>query len=225
MTLREYYGFPKGINVQMRYANFYTQQDDDYPCPANMKYAFAYQAMAFIKPLNTSNVTNMSYMFYECSSLKTAPVMDTTNVTNMDYMFYYCKALTTIPPLNTSKVTTMRQMFYYCDALTTIPPLDCSSISTKNYYPIYGYSNMPNIKNVGGFTNMKMSWDETYGLAKCPNLTYESCINILNGLYDFTGNGQTPSSTQGTLKVHANFLTLVGDEIAIGTNKGWKITT
>lgn len=249
MTLREYYGFPKGINVQMRYANFYTQQDDDYPCPASMKYAFAYQTMTFIKPLNTSNVTNMSYMFNECSNLKTAPVMDTTNVTNMTYMFYYCsvltnvpqyntsnvtdmsnmfyncKALTTIPPLDTSKVTTMRQMFYYCDALTTIPPLDCSSISTKNYYPIYGYSNMPNIKNVGGFTNMKMSWDDTYGLAKCPNLTYESCINILNGLYDFTGNGKTPTSSQGKLKVHANFLTTVGDEISIGTSKGWTITT
>ena len=61
-------------------------------------------------------------------------------------------------------------------------------------------------------------------LNKLPNLTYESCINILNGLYDFAGNGETPSGTQGQLKVHQNFLNIVGDEISIGTLKGWKIT-
>ena len=66
--------------------------------------------------------------------------------------------------------------------------------------------------------------DGTYSFDKTPNLTYESCINILNGLYDFTGNGETPASNQGKLKVHSNFLTTVGDEISIGTNKGWTIT-
>lgn len=48
---------------------------------------------------------------------------------------------------------------------------------------------------------------------------------LIEGLYDFTGNNQTPSSSQGKLKVHANFLAKVGDEISIGTNKGWTITT
>ena len=63
-----------------------------------------------------------------------------------------------------------------------------------------------------------------YNLNSLPNLTYESCINVLNGLYDFTGNGETPSSSQGKLKVHQNFLDKVGDEISIGTSKGWSIT-
>ena len=69
-----------------------------------------------------------------------------------------------------------------------------------------------------------MNWNDNYGLVLCPNLTYQSCINILNGLYDFTGNGETPYSSQGKLKVHQNFLNAVGDEISIGTNKGWTIT-
>lgn len=246
MTLREYYGFPEGINVQMSYASFYTQQDDDYPCPADMTYAFAYQKMTFIKPLNTSNVTNMQYMFYNCSKLKTAPMMDTNNigsmyytfygcsvlteipeyntknVTDMQYMFYNCAMLPTIPPLNTSKVAGMSRMFYGCSKLTSLPAMDCSSITTKNYYPLYNNSGLT---DVGGFTNMKMSWDDSYGLSKCSKLTYESCINILNGLYDFTGNGKTPTSNQGKLKVHANFLKIVGDDLTIGTNKGWTITT
>ena len=36
---------------------------------------------------------------------------------------------------------------------------------------------------------------------------------------------ETPTSSQGKLKVHQNFLNTVGDEISIGTSKGWSITT
>ena len=45
---------------------------------------------------DTSNVTNMSYMFYSCSNLTTIPSLDTSNVTDMNSMFSYCIKLTTI---------------------------------------------------------------------------------------------------------------------------------
>ena len=77
---------------------------------------------------------------------------------------------------------------------------------------------------MGGLEGLKTSWNNNYGLVKCPNLTRESCINILNGLYDFVGNSQTPSSSQGKLKVHANFLKAVGSDISIATNKGWQVS-
>ena len=83
---------------------------------------------------------------------------------------------------------------------------------------------MPKLTELGGFINIKVSI-ENYAFTQLPNLTYQSCINVLNGLYDFTGNGKTPTSAQGKLKVHANFLTAVGDEISIATNKGWTVTT
>lgn len=76
----------------------------------------------------------------------------------------------------------------------------------------------------GGYKNQKYSMNSNYFLAKCPNLTRESCLAIVNNLYDFTGNGETPTSSQGKLKVHANFLTTLGDELSIGTDKGWTIT-
>jgi hypothetical protein len=47
---------------------------------------------------------------------------------------------------------------------------------------------------------------------------------VLNGLFDFVSAGISPASNEGKLKVHQNFLNLVGDEISIGTNKGWTIT-
>ena len=74
------------------------------------------------------------------------------------------------------------------------------------------------LTDVGGWKNLKINWNDNYGLVLCPNLTYQSCINVLNGLADVTELGGR------TLKVHPNFLTNVGDEISIGTNKGWIIT-
>jgi hypothetical protein len=124
--------------------------------------------------------------------------------------------------MDTSKVINFSNMLNGCTKLKSLPPMDCSSVTSKNVYPLYNNSGLT---DVGGFLNMKASWDNNYGLYKCSGLTYDSCINILNGLCDFTGNGETPTSSQGKLKVHANFLTTVGDQIEIGTNKGWTIST
>ena len=169
-----------------------------------------------------SNITDVTYMFSKCVSLQTIPLIDTSNVIDMNHMFNECDSLQTIPLIDTSKVTNMSYMFYYCRNLTTLPPLDVSNVTNLTTY--FGFADFNNLTNVGGWINLKVNWNDNYGLAKCPNLTYQSCINVLNGLYDFTGNGETPNSNQGQLKVHPNFLTTVGDEISIGTSKGWSIS-
>ena len=177
--------------------------------------------------LDTSNVTNMNYMFYDCDSLQTIPLIDTSNVINMEYMFGDCNKLKTIPPIDTSNVTDMNHMFYNFSGIKTLislPKFNCQNVTNMNQYFSYYADGMSALTDVGGWENLKCKWDDRYGLASCPNLTYQSCINILNGLYDFTGNGETPNSSQGRLKVHANFLTTVGDEISIGTSRGWTIT-
>ena len=79
--------------------------------------------------LDTSNVMDMSGMFYDCSALTTIPELDTSNVTEMRYMFYDCSALTTIPKLDTSNVMDMSGMFNGCSALTTIPELDIFNVT------------------------------------------------------------------------------------------------
>ena len=173
--------------------------------------------------LDTSKVSNMSYMFNSCSSLIEIPLIDTSNVTIMDYMFASCGKLTTIPQLNTSKVKNMSHLLDGCSSLVSVPPLDARSLERQSY-GLFGYGTLNNLTDFGGLIGLKASMDGSYSFDKTPNLTYESCINILNGLYDFTGNGETPASNQGKLKVHSNFLTTVGDEISIGTNKGWTIT-
>ena len=83
--------------------------------------------------LNTSSVTNMQSMFYECYALPSVDVssFDTRNVVDMRWMFYGCSALKSlnVKNFNTSKVTSMKSMFNKCSSLTT---LDLSSFDTQN---------------------------------------------------------------------------------------------
>jgi len=59
-------------------------------------------------------------MFNGCSNLKTVPELDTSNVTNMGYMFYNCSSLESVPELDTSNVTDMSYMFSSCSNLKDI---------------------------------------------------------------------------------------------------------
>ena len=186
------------------------------------------RSLQTIPLLNTSNVTNMRYMFSNCGSLQTIPLIDTSNVTNMFNFFEACNSLQTFPELDTRKVTNMEYMCYGFSGLKNLvklPKIHCDSCTSLYKFFAYTDNNkLNNLTDVGGWINLKCNFNGIGGLVCLPNLTYQSCINILNGLYDFTGNGETPTSSQGQIKVHSNFLTTVGDEISIGTNKGWTIT-
>ena len=59
------------------------------------------------KDADTSNVTNMNYMFGDCSALTSLDISgwDTSNVTNMDGMFGYCNILKTIRMVGCSQTT------------------------------------------------------------------------------------------------------------------------
>ena len=86
-----------------------------------------------INLLDTSNVTNMSYMFYSCKALASLDLsnFDTSNVITMEYMFSYCSSLTSLDlsKFDTSKVTNMCGMFSSCSRLTS---LDVSKFNTSN---------------------------------------------------------------------------------------------
>ena len=69
----------------------------------------------------TINIQNLSYMFYKCYYLTTAPLLDTSNVTNTRNMFQSCLALTSIPQYDLSKSTSVIQMFWDCSKLENVP--------------------------------------------------------------------------------------------------------
>ena len=154
------------------------------------------------------------------SSFPTIPEWaDFSNVIDMSNLFNGCNSLTSIPSLDTSNVIDMSYMFAWVDYIPSLPTFNVPKVTNISNYFRYGGANLI---DVGGWINLNCNWNDNYGLARCSKLTYQSCINILNGLYDFRGNGD--ANTTRTLKVHSNFLTTVGDEISIGIAKGWIIS-
>lgn len=90
--------------------------------------------------LDTSNVTNMRYMFYSCKALASLDLsnLNTSNVTDMMQMFARCTELTSIyvgEGWNTDKVTVSDNMF---DGCTKLPNFD-STKTDKTYAYIGGY--------------------------------------------------------------------------------------
>ena len=86
-----------------------------------------------INNLKTDNVTDMSFMFYNCERLTSLDVshFNTANVTNMHSMFHHCSSLTSldVSSFNTANVTVMQDMFSSCTSLTS---LDLSNFNTTN---------------------------------------------------------------------------------------------
>ena len=129
-----------------------------------------------IPQIDTSSVTNMTYMFNGCASLATIPQIDTSSVTNMSSMFNGCINLATIPQIDTSSVTNMSNMFSNCTSLATIPQLDTSSV-----------------------TNMSSMFSNCVHLATIPQLDTSSVTNITYMFSDCTRLATIPQLDGGKL--------------------------
>ena len=113
--------------------------------------------------LNTEKVTNMSYMFFNCSSLTSLDVthFNTAKVTNMNRLFAYCSSLTSldVTHFNTAKVTNMNSMFECCSSLTS---LDVTYFNTANVtgmnYMFYSCSALTTIYASDNFVTDKVEY-------------------------------------------------------------------
>ena len=131
--------------------------------------------------LNTSRTTNMSFMFYDCSSLTSLDVsnFDTSNVTNMDGMFRQCYGLTNLDlsNFNTSNVTSMMFMFYDCYSLVN---LNLNGLNTSNVSNM-GYMFGGGIFSIMNFTNLDLSSFDTSDVSNTTRMFYncQSLVKIL----------------------------------------------
>lgn len=90
---------------------------------------------------NTTNITDMSYMFIGCDALTSVSVFDTSNVTSMHCMFNGCNSITSSPFFNTSNVTDMYWMFNGCSSLTSIPLFNTFNVTNMDWM-FYGCINV-----------------------------------------------------------------------------------
>ena len=95
-----------------------------------------------IENLNTANVTDMSYMFKNCSNLAKLDVahFNTAKVTTMNSMFTRCSNLAELDltHFNTANVTNMYEMFNGCSNLVK---LDVTNFNTAKVTTMFGMFN------------------------------------------------------------------------------------
>ena len=108
----------------------------DFRPTTTARWFYKYLALKQIEGLEflyTSEVKDMSGMFYRCSGLTSLDLshFNTQNVTSMSVMFAGCSGLTSLDlsHFNTQNVTDMGGMFYKCSGL---PSLDLSHFNTQN---------------------------------------------------------------------------------------------
>jgi len=128
-----------------------------------------------IEGLDTSNITTMNSMFYNCKEL---PLLDistfnTSNVTNMYNMFSSSIKLATIDMtgLDVSKVTTLQMAFYNCPLLTNIigfGDLEFSSIERLN-----------SAFQMSKISNISINCGEKHPVSEATS-AFENCTELLS---------------------------------------------
>ena len=161
--------------------------------------------------LNTSDVKNMSGMFYDCKKLTNLDLsgFDTKNVTRMDSIFGNCSSLTNID-LNTfdiKNVTNMSKMFYGCSSLTS---LDLSEFDTKNVTSMnemFGYCRKLKTIYVGD----NWTTDNVTGSYRMFDRCYQLYGSKGTNIYDFELTDKTYAKIDGG-ETAPGYLTKSGEE-------------
>ncbi len=160
----------------------------------------------------TSNLTNMYYAFYECRNLTSLDLSNfvTNKLNNMQCTFYGCRNLASLilRTFDMGKVTNVSNMLH-------------STIKLRDLE--FGYDlGKAFTQKTQNYANYKLD------LSSCTNLTHESLMSVINGLYDLNltydvENGGTLYRQQLVLG-STNLDKLTQDEIAIATDKGWTVS-
>ena len=124
------------------------------------------------KGSNTSNVTDMSFMFNGCTTLTSLDVssFDTSNVTNMTSMFSQCPINSIdVSNFDTSKVTNMSDMFSLCANLTS---LTLSNFDTSNVTDMIGM-----FGNCSGLISLDLSNFNTSNVTDMSSM-FDGCTSL-----------------------------------------------
>lgn len=182
ITLNYYIGSETNVIVYANYVingkTYKTQlASNSADATSNTKYMFNgckyfMKSVKFSKNIDTSNVTDMSYMFYYCEKLEELDIsgFDTGNVINMRDMFFRNLKLKNLDVTNfdTSKVTNMSEMFYQCAALESLDVSNFNTSSVTDMSSMFAQCNALASLDLRGWntsnvTNMMQMFQQSYG--------------------------------------------------------------
>ena len=171
--------------------------------------------------INWANCNRFEYAFAGCKSLYDVSALNTFSCTDADYMFRRCTNLDNIPAITGDKVLWGRLFGTSEDAFNS---------------SIQGY--LPKLVNFGGFVNYgKAAAQQGTGyvnyfdldLTPAPNLSYQSLINVINGVCNlYVASGTTPASPSGTVSqkliMHTVQIQKLTEQDKTNiSNKGWHL--
>lgn len=207
--------FRNAKNISLRNVNFSNAEKVSYICTETT-------IIDTELHLDMPKLTEMSYAYnYVYGNLKKLTI-DAPNLITNNNQFNYCNTIEELSLLNTTKMKLMNYSFTNCTNLRKLSAIQCESL--------IGFSGLlngkqPKLEDFGGFVNIGKSVpvDLVFTLAinNAPNLTHQSLLNVLNGLYDLTALRRSqPLRLQ---LGEANYNKLTEDEIKIATDKGWTV--
>ena len=174
----------------------------------NMQYMFqGCSNLQTIPALNTNQVTDMELMFEDCTNLTTISELNTSNVTDISLIFNGCSNLQTIPALNTSQVTNMYAMFSNCTSLKIIPELNTSNV-TDTHYMFNGCSNLQSIPELdtSQVTDMQNMFSGCNNLQTIPKLDTSQVTKISYMFHNCTSLTEIPQlNTSNVINMSAMF--------------------
>ena len=180
-----------------------------------------------LENLNTTHVTDMSKMFYNCNNLSSLNLsqFNTENVEKMNEMFYYCRELKSLDlsAFNTAKVNNMYRMFYYCFVRT----IDLSSFNTANVENMdemfAGASLVVNIYTSESFKTDKLTTSKYmfYLCTKLPNFIKDE-VDATHANYGAGGYFKKIVGQKGNVTLGANGEPLAVAELTLTDDEDFK---
>ncbi len=128
-----------------------------------------------LRHFNTRNVTNMNSIFENCDNLKSLDLsnFNTSQVANMSWMFDGCSNLKILDlsNFNTSRVTNMMNMFYGCHILTSINLSHFNTDNVTNMFRMFKYCD--------GLVNLDLSNFNTSQVTDMVDMFY-GCSSLIS---------------------------------------------
>lgn len=151
----------------------------------------------YLPTLDTSSVTDMSYMFGGCSNLVTINLenFDTSKVKNMYSMFRECSNIENLDltDFDTSSVTNMSYMFYECRNLKAIDLTSCDTSNVEDMEAMFRECRALSELDLSHFDISKVT--EMYGMFyNCENLSTTIMISYSLSSYSLMFSGAASNS-------------------------------
>ena len=203
-------------------SNGYTQfkMTGKIACKGNIMYLYNYETL----PTTITYECAFFCLFYNCTSLTSAPIMPATSLASSCYssMFDNCTSLTTAPelPATTLADSCYSSMFCNCTSLTTAPELPATTLAPYCYrYMFVNCTSLTTAPELPATSVSYHGYEEMFD--SCSSLNYIKCLATNISARDCTSYWVYGVASSGTFVKASTMTAWTTDES--GIPEGWTV--